>query len=62
MLQVLKSDVGSSVTDGLLLEGAHTWTPTMFIRLVQVVYFHKESKKISIAGKGTCEIPWEMEL
>ena len=25
----------SSETDGLLLEGAHTWTPTMFIRLVQ---------------------------
>ncbi|KAG0711285.1 Glycerol-3-phosphate dehydrogenase, mitochondrial [Chionoecetes opilio] len=24
-----------SQTDGLLLEGAHTWTPTMFIRLVQ---------------------------
>ena len=24
-----------SGTDGLLLEGAHTWTPTMFIRLVQ---------------------------
>ena len=24
-----------SETDGLLLEGAHTWTPTMFIRLVQ---------------------------
>jgi hypothetical protein len=23
-------------TDGLLLEGAHHWTPTMFIRLVQV--------------------------
>ena len=26
---------GESGTDGLLLEGAHTWTPTMFIRLVQ---------------------------
>ena len=25
-----------SKTDGLLLEGAHTWTPTQFIRLVQV--------------------------
>ncbi|KAF2359269.1 EF-hand domain [Trinorchestia longiramus] len=25
----------TSQTDGLLLEGAHTWTPTMFIRLVQ---------------------------
>ncbi|XP_047469903.1 glycerol-3-phosphate dehydrogenase, mitochondrial-like isoform X2 [Penaeus chinensis] len=24
-----------SQTDGLLLEGAHSWTPTMFIRLVQ---------------------------
>lgn len=24
-----------SQTDGLLLEGGHTWTPTMFIRLVQ---------------------------
>nr|XP_053636994.1 glycerol-3-phosphate dehydrogenase, mitochondrial-like [Cherax quadricarinatus] len=24
-----------SQTDGLLLEGAHQWTPTMFIRLVQ---------------------------
>jgi len=26
---------GPSMTDGLLLEGAHTWAPTMFIRLVQ---------------------------
>lgn len=26
---------GESGTDGLLLEGAHGWTPTMFIRLVQ---------------------------
>lgn len=24
-----------SQTDGLLLEGAHEWTPTMYIRLVQ---------------------------
>eukprot|EP00092_Neocalanus_flemingeri_P068932 GFUD01084346.1.p1 GENE.GFUD01084346.1~~GFUD01084346.1.p1 ORF type:complete len:724 (+),score=222.38 GFUD01084346.1:232-2403(+) len=27
--------VGPSMTDGLLLEGAHNWAPTMFIRLVQ---------------------------
>lgn len=27
-----KSESG---TDGLLLEGGHTWTPTMFIRLIQ---------------------------
>ncbi|XP_046444457.1 glycerol-3-phosphate dehydrogenase, mitochondrial-like isoform X1 [Daphnia pulex] len=27
--------VRGSATDGLLLEGAHGWTPTMFIRLVQ---------------------------
>ena len=26
---------GPSMTDGLVLEGAHNWTPTMFIRLVQ---------------------------
>jgi len=26
---------GPSMTDGLKLEGGHTWTPTMFIRLVQ---------------------------
>ena len=26
---------GASMTDGLVLEGAHNWTPTMFIRLVQ---------------------------
>jgi len=26
---------GPSMTDGLLLEGAHNWTPTMFIQLVQ---------------------------
>ncbi|XP_054754281.2 glycerol-3-phosphate dehydrogenase, mitochondrial-like isoform X2 [Lytechinus pictus] len=25
----------NSLTDGLLLEGAHGWTPTMFIRLIQ---------------------------
>ena len=28
-------EAGGSMTDGLLLEGAHNWTPTMFIRLVQ---------------------------
>jgi len=28
-------EAGESQTDGLLLEGAHHWTPTMFIRLVQ---------------------------
>merc|ERR1712240_837611 len=28
-------DAGPSMTDGLLLEGAHTWAPTLFIRLVQ---------------------------
>jgi len=28
-------EAGPSMTDGLLLEGAHNWTPTMFIRLVQ---------------------------
>jgi len=27
--------LGPSMTDGLLLEGAHNWAPTMFIRLVQ---------------------------
>lgn len=31
------SHAGESQTDGLLLEGAHTWTPTLFIRLVQDV-------------------------
>jgi len=30
----LKPTSGSQ-TDGLLLEGAHGWTPTLFIRLVQ---------------------------
>ena len=25
-------ETGPSNTDGLLLEGAHNWTPTMFIR------------------------------
>lgn len=29
------NQVRPSATDGLLLEGAHGWTPTMFIRLVQ---------------------------
>jgi len=28
-------DAGESKTDGLFLEGGHTWTPTMFIRLAQ---------------------------
>ena len=28
-------EAGPSMTDGLVLEGAHNWTPTMFIRLVQ---------------------------
>ena len=31
-----------SGTDGLLLEGAHTWTPTMFIRLVQDMGFDSQ--------------------
>jgi len=34
-VKILDSDVGESRTDGLFLEGAHNWTPTMFIRLVQ---------------------------
>ena len=28
-------DKGRCVTKGLLLDGAHTWTPTTFIRLIQ---------------------------
>jgi hypothetical protein len=35
-LQLLGAEAGPCRTDGLLLEGAHHWTPTMFIRLVQV--------------------------
>ncbi|XP_065163150.1 glycerol-3-phosphate dehydrogenase, mitochondrial isoform X2 [Atheta coriaria] len=31
----LKPKVECSQTDGLLMEGAHGWTPTMYIRLVQ---------------------------
>lgn len=31
----LKSKVEPCQTDGLLIEGAHGWTPTMYIRLVQ---------------------------
>jgi len=34
-LEVTGLDVGPSRTDGLLLEGAHNFTPTMFIQLVQ---------------------------
>ena len=56
---MLGADVGESRTDGLMLEGAHTWTPTMFIRLVQVQvtpfmlntasnYFHLFEKKKSL--------------
>lgn len=31
----IKPRVSESQTDGLLIEGAHGWTPTMYIRLVQ---------------------------
>jgi glycerol-3-phosphate dehydrogenase len=31
----LKPTQGSSVTETVLIEGAHGWTPTMYIRLVQ---------------------------
>jgi len=34
-IKVCKLKAGKSATKGLLLEGAHTWTPTMFIRLIQ---------------------------
>jgi len=34
-VEAAEIEAGPSMTDGLLLEGAHTWTPTMFIRLVQ---------------------------
>lgn len=34
-VKVLGVEAGPCMTDGLLLEGAHHWTPTMFIRLVQ---------------------------
>jgi len=34
-IKVCKLKAGKSVTKGLLLEGAHNWTPTMFIRLIQ---------------------------
>ena len=34
-IQVCKLKAGKSVTSGLLLEGAHHWSPTMFIRLIQ---------------------------
>ena len=34
-VKVCKLKAGKSVTKGLLLEGAHDWTPTMFIRLIQ---------------------------
>ena len=34
-IEVCKLKAGKSSTRGLLLEGAHRWTPTMFIRLIQ---------------------------
>jgi len=34
-VKVSKLKAGKSVTKGLLLEGAHDWTPTLFIRLIQ---------------------------
>ena len=41
-----------SRTDGLLLEGAHNWNPTMFIQLVQVpIHFFSfcDAKKDDLA-------------
>ena len=34
-IKVCKLKAGKSATKGLLLDGAHDWTPTMFIRLIQ---------------------------
>jgi len=34
-IKTCKLKAGKSMTKGLLLEGAHDWTPTMFIRLIQ---------------------------
>jgi len=34
-IKVCNLKSGKSLTKGLLLEGAHDWTPTMFIRLIQ---------------------------
>ena len=36
VVEAVGLEAGSSMTDGLLLEGAHTWAPTSFIRLAQV--------------------------
>ena len=38
-----------SGTDGLLLEGAHTWTPTMFIRLVQDFGIDSQVRAVGVA-------------
>jgi len=35
VVEINNFGVGSSQTDGLFLEGGHTWTPTTFIRLAQ---------------------------
>ena len=35
VVEINNFEVGPSETDGLFLEGGHTWTPTTFIRLAQ---------------------------
>ena len=35
VIEVGKLKAKPCITTGLLLDGAHTWSPTMFIRLIQ---------------------------
>jgi len=34
-LKVCRLKAGKSVTTGLVLDGGHEWSPTLFIRLIQ---------------------------
>lgn len=43
---------GPSQTDGLLLEGAHGWSPTLYIRLVQDAGLEPEVAKHLAATYG----------
>ena len=54
-IKVCKLKAGKSATKGLLLEGAHTWTPTMFIRLIQD--FGLDHKVLhSLISESVCRI------
>ena len=58
-VKVCKLKAGKSLTKGLLLEGAHEWTPTMFIRLIQD--FGLDHKVLSVDHNNNNNNNWSTD-